>query len=350
VDRPNLSKDYLAGTAPEEWIPLRGAEFYKEQGIELMLANAATDIDTSKRTVILSSGRVSYNTLILATGAEAIRLPIPGANLPHVYTLRSLADSRAIIKRIGNAKRVALVGASFIALEAAAALRTRGIEVHLIAPEARPLERVLGPELGSFVQSLHEEHGAIFHLGHTLKSIETDSVTLDDGSSLPADVVIVGIGVRPLLALAEKAGAKLDRGVLVNEFLETSVPGVYAAGDIARFPDRSGQMIRVEHWVVAEQQGQIAARNALGLAQPFSSIPFFWSQHYDVPIAYVGHAEKWDSIQVTGNIAERNCLVAYRSSGKVLAVASIYRDVESLAIEEAMERDDQSAIDRILKA
>jgi NADPH-dependent 2,4-dienoyl-CoA reductase/sulfur reductase-like enzyme len=268
-----------------------------------------------------------------------VRLPIPGADQPHVHPLRSLNDGRAIIASAKDARRAVVIGASFIGLEVAAALRARDIEVHVVGLEQRPMERVLGAELGDFVRALHEEHGVIFHLGDTVNAIDGKRAMLKSGGVIEADVVVVGVGVRPRLALAEKAGLAIDRGVKVDAYLETSVPGIYAAGDIARWPDRhSGEAIRVEHWVVAERQGQTAARNMLGQREVFDAVPFFWSQHYDVPINYVGHAEKWDEIAIDGDIGARDCLVRYKSAGRVLAVASIYRDVASLEAEIAMER------------
>jgi apoptosis-inducing factor 3 len=342
VDRPNLSKDYLAGSAPEDWLPLRPDSFYAESHIDLHLAADVGSVDAKARQVTLAGGKtLPYDRLLLATGAEPVRLPIPGADQPHVRTLRSLSDCRAIIDAAKGAKRAVVIGASFIGLEAAAALRTREIEVHVVAPEQRPMERILGPDMGDFVRSLHEDHGVIFHLGDTVAAIEGKRAMLKSGGTLDADVVVVGVGVRPRLALAEQAGLSIDRGVLVDAYLETTAPGVFAAGDIARWPDRhSGDNIRVEHWVVAERQGQTAARNMLGQREAFDAVPFFWSQHYDVPINYVGHAESWDEIAVDGDIKGRDCLLRYKKKGRVLAVASIYRDVASLKAELAMERNE----------
>ncbi|MEA2822359.1 MAG: hypothetical protein QOJ86_4363 [Bradyrhizobium sp.] len=346
VDRPNLSKDYLAGSAPEDWLPLRPDDFYESAHIDLRLKTDVGSIDTKARNIMLAGGgTVPYDRLLLATGAEPVRLPIPGADQPHVHTLRSLADCRAIIELAKDARRVIVIGASFIGLEAAAALRAREIEVHVVAPEQRPMERVLGPAMGDFVRALHEEHGVIFHLGDTVAAIDGKRATLKSGGVLEADLVVVGVGVRPRLALAEQAGLALDRGIAVNAELETSIPGIFAAGDIARWPDpHSGENIRVEHWVVAERQGQTAARNMLDAREAFDAVPFFWSQHYDVPINYVGHAEKWDEIAIDGDIAGKDCLLKYKRAGRVLAVASIYRDLDSLKAELAMEQRSDAVI------
>ena len=340
VDRPNLSKDFLAGSAPEDWLPLKPDDFYADQKIDLKLKTEVVSINPGGHNVVLADGAtILYDRLLLATGAEPIRLPIPGVDRPHVHLLRSLNDCRAIIASAGGARRALVIGASFIGLEVAASLRAREIEVHVVGLEQRPMERVLGPEMGDFVRSLHEEHGVIFHLGDTVTKIEGKHATLKSGSVLEADIVVVGVGVKPRLALAEKAGLVMDRGVTVNSYLETSVPGIFAAGDIARWPDpHSRENIRVEHWVVAERQGQAAARNMLGHRKAFDDVPFFWSQHYDVPINYVGHAEKWDEIDVEGSIAGKDCMVRYKRGGRVLAVASVYRDLASLQAEVAMER------------
>ena len=320
-------------------MPLRPDDWYKEHAIDLMLRTEVSGIDAKARQLTLAGGKsLPFDKLLLATGAEPIRLDIPGADQPHVHLLRSLADARAIVARAKQARRAVVIGASFIGLEVAAALRAREIETHVVAPERRPLERVLGPEFGDFVRALHEEHGVAFHLEDTATAIDAKQVTLKGGGKLAADLVVVGVGVRPRTQLAERAGLKVDRGVTVNEYLETSAPGIFAAGDIARWPDRhSGEALRIEHWVVTERQGQAAARNMLGRREAFAEVPFFWSQHYDVPINYVGHAAKWDRLEIDGDIKGRDCVVRYVAKDKVLAVASIYRDVDSLKAEVAME-------------
>jgi NADPH-dependent 2,4-dienoyl-CoA reductase/sulfur reductase-like enzyme/nitrite reductase/ring-hydroxylating ferredoxin subunit len=340
VDRPNLSKDYLAGSAPEDWLPLRPDSFYAENGIDLHLNAEVTGINTKKHEIVAGGKTAAFDRLLLATGAEPIRLGIPGAELPHVHTLRSLADSRAIIDLAKIARRAVVIGASFIGLEAAASLRARNIEVHVVAPEERPMERVLGPQMGDFVRALHAEHGVVFHLKDTVTAIDAKRATLKSGETIDADLVVIGVGVRPRLALAEQAGLTIDRGIKVSTMLETSVPGIYAAGDIARWPDPySGTDIRVEHWVVAERQGQTAAMNMLGHDEHFDAVPFFWSQHYDIPINYVGHAERWDAIDIDGDIKAKDCLLRYKSGGRILAVSSIFREIDSLRAEMMMEQD-----------
>ncbi len=339
-DRPNLSKDYLAGQAQDDWIPLRAPEYFTEQRIELVLGTRVSSIDVDRRQVLLEDGaRRSFGSLLIATGADPVHLPIPGADGTQVHYLRSFADSRALVDKAGSSRHVVVVGASFIGLEVAASLRARGLGVDVVAPSRVPLEHVMGPEVGRFIQGLHEAQGVVFHLGQTVTRVDGPTVTLSNGTTLDADFVVFGVGVRPAIALAEKAGLAIDRGITVNEYLETSAPGIFAAGDVARWPDeRSGERIRVEHWVVAERQGQAAARNMLGYRERFDAVPFFWSQHYDVTIKYVGHAEQWDSVQIDGTLESHDCAVTYTRGGRRLAVATISRDRESLQVELAMER------------
>jgi len=348
VDRPNLSKDYLDGSAPEAWIPLRGEDFYRDQHIQLMPGAEVVGIDVAAREVGLSDGRkVSYGALVLATGASPVRLNLPGATLPHVHVLRTLGDSRAVIAHAATAERAVVIGSSFIGLEVAASLRKRGLEVHVVSPDTIPLGRILGPELGAFVRKLHEEHGVVFHLGRKPQSIDEASVTLDDGTRLPAELVVMGVGVRPNTALAEASGLTVKSGIVVDSAFRTSAPDIYAAGDVARYPTPDGDL-RIEHWVVAQRQGQAVARSLLGLPVGPLAVPFFWSQHYDVGINYVGHAEAWDALTIAGSVEGRDCLVAYRQAGRILAVASIYRDQASLLAEAALARGDQAALEALL--
>lgn len=338
-DRPNLSKDFLAGTAQDDWIPLRPPEWYADHKIDLLLNSRAISLDTKQKKVATDDGKsYEYGALLLATGADPVKLPLEGAGPSQVLYLRSFADSKAIIAKAASAKQVVVVGASFIGLEAAASLRARNVAVHVVAPGKIPMEKILGPHVGAFIRSLHESHGVVFHLGETVKQVDGDKVTLSAGQQVQADFIVLGVGVWPSLALAEQAGLKMDRGILVDEFLQTSAPGVFAAGDIARWPDpHTGDSIRVEHWVVAGRQGQTAAKNMLGAREPFDSVPFFWSQHYDIPINYVGHAEKWDGIQIDGDIEKKDCTVTYKRNGKTLAVVTIFRDIASLFAESEME-------------
>ena len=335
VDRPNLSKDFLAGSAPDDWIPLKPEGFYADNRIDLQLGTRVTGIDVANREVTVADGRaLPFDRLLIATGAEPVRLPIPGSDQAHVFTLRSFADSRAIAGRAGAAKSAVVLGSGFIGLETTAALRERGLDVHVVSLDARPLEKILGPELGDFIRTLHESHGVRFHMDTSIASIGADAVTLTDGTQIPADLVVIGIGVRPRIALAEAAGLAADHGILVNAQLETATPGIFAAGDVARWTDdASDQTMRVEHWVVAERQGQVAAENMLGAHLPFADTPFFWSAHYDVTIRYVGHAEGWDAVEVDGNIAAQDCAVRYLKGSQLLAVATIGRD--SVALEES---------------
>jgi apoptosis-inducing factor 3 len=339
-DRPNLSKDFLAGKAPEEWLTLKDEAFYRDRAIDVRLQSPVSAIDPRERVVRMSSGEaLGFDALLLATGAEPVRPQVPGFLRDNVYTLRSVRDAFALIEAAAQAKSVVIAGASFIGLEVAASLRERGLDVQVVAPEQVPMERVLGTGIGKLVQQVHEAKGVRFHLGRRAENFDGRKLLLSDGSDVSADFLVLGIGVRPRVELAREAGLTVDNGVLVDSQLQTSVPGIFAAGDIARYPDPySGQPIRIEHWVVAERQGQVAAANILGEKLPYRFVPFFWSNHFDLAIRYIGHAAKWDELKIDGSVENRDCTVKYLLNGRVAAAASIGRNRQNLELELAMER------------
>ncbi len=344
VDRPNLSKDYLAGSAPEEWLPLRAPETLAAAKIALALESPVVRIDVAARRVSLASGAsIEYGALVLATGAEANRLSIEGADQAHVHVLRTLADARAIVAAAAKAQRAVVIGTSFIGLEAAAALRARGLEVTVVGPDAVPLARILGEAVGALVRGVHEEKGVRFRLGRKPARISERDVSLDDGDVLPADLVVMGVGVRPRTELAEAAGLRVDRGVVVDEAMRTSAPDVYAIGDVARYP-YAGELVRIEHISVAERHGRTAALSMLGRPPRIRDVPFFWSAHHDLTLSYVGHAERFDRTVVVGSLATRDAIVGYLQGGAVHAVLTVNRDGESLAAERAFEKGDPSGL------
>jgi len=351
VDRPNLSKDFLAGTATEDWIPLRTREYYESIQVELITSDPVVRISPADHQVSLRSGRsLNYGALLLATGAEPRSLSIEGADLPHVFRLRTLADSKAIIAKAQRAGTCAVIGSGFIGLEVAASLCQRGLKVSVIGQDSVPLGKVLGKELGRFIQKLHEQHGVRFFLNATPRAIREDRIELGDGQSVEADLVILGVGVSPRTSLAESAGIKVDNGVIVNEALRTSAADVFGAGDVARYPEPvSGDQARIEHWVAAERQGQAVARSMLGIGGVFREAPFFWSQHYDVTIAYVGHASSWDSCGIRGDLEKHDVCAIYRRNARTIAIATIGRDRLSLSFEAALEQGDTAALEAILR-
>lgn len=345
VDRPNLSKDYLAGAAPEEWVYLRTADALREHAISL-LAGPATKIDTKQRVVVAAERELAWDALLVATGCEPIRLPIDGASLPHVHTLRTLADSRAIAAAASTGTQVVVIGASFIGLEVAASLRARGAQVTVVGPEATPLARVLGDRVGAFVRSVHEAKGVAFRLDRKPASITAEEVVLDDGTKLPARLVVLGVGVTPRIELAAAAGLPIERGIVVDAELRAG-PGIWAAGDVARYP-WDGQLVRIEHWQVAVRHGQRVARAMLGLpTRP--EVPFFWSQHHDVTLGYVGHAEQFSEPQIVGNLDARDAHVVYRHEGAIRAVVTLGRDRLALEVEAAMERGAHDTLEALVR-
>lgn len=350
-DRPNLSKDFLSGNAPESWIPLFPEEFYKDNKIHLELGVSALKIDSHRQHVLLSNGKtLSYDRCLIATGGEPIKPPIPGIGKDHVYFLRTLQDSRRIIARTSWSSRVVIIGAGFIGLEVAAALRLRNMQVYVVAPEEMPLLKVVGVHVGSFLKKLHEKNGVHFHLGHAVKEIRDRSVVLDSGKSIECDFVIIGTGIHPNTSLAEQAGCRVDHGVVVNSHLETSIPGIFAAGDIARWPDpHSAKLIRVEHWEVAESQGQVAALNMLGDQVTYQDVPFFWTQHYNLRLRYIGYSEAFDRMEVFGDMEKENFAVGFYEDQKLAALLTVGRDQESLHMEEAFKHLDDKKASEIIR-
>lgn len=335
-DRPNLSKDYLAGTAPEDWIPLQGPDFYAGQRIDLRLGCEVAAIDAKGRQVTSAGGEAfAYDALLIATGAEPRRLPTPGFERPGVFMLRSLDDARAIIAASDGARSVVLVGAGFIGLETAGALRARGLEVHVVTPEEVPMERTLGREVGGFLTRLHQEAGVVFHLRAKATGFDGKALTLEDGTRIAAGLVVVGIGVSPRTQLAAAAGLEVDDGIVVDARLQASVPGIYAAGDVARYR-HGADLLRIEHWVHAQRQGQVAAANMLGADEAFTDVPFFWTHHGGLDLRFTGHAAGWDEVRIDGELAARDFVARYFRNGALVAAASVGRDQENLSIEAAL--------------
>jgi NADPH-dependent 2,4-dienoyl-CoA reductase/sulfur reductase-like enzyme/nitrite reductase/ring-hydroxylating ferredoxin subunit len=341
-DRTLLTKDDLDGSFGDDRLAI-ARHCLADLGVDFEGGASIEQIDPGNKRLRLANGEERpYAKILLATGATPRRLDVPGGDLPHVMVLRSLQDCRRILARVTSDAHVAVVGGSFIAMEAAASLRGRGLSVDVIAPEEHPLKKVFGRELSDLVLEAHARKGVRLHLGAKVARIEDKQVVLQGGERINADIVVVGIGVEPRLELAEAAGLALDRGVLVNSRLQTTDPDIFAAGDIARWPDpHTGENIRVEHWVVAERQGQVAAANMLGKDEPFMMVPFFWTKHFDLSIRYVGHAETWDETLVEGDLAHRNGLVRFRRAGRDLAVLTVERDKDSVRAELTMEAEFQ---------
>jgi len=335
-DRPSCSKEYLEGKSPRDQTPLRERGFYAAAGIDLRTDTQVGRIDPAARTVSVkgSAETLAYDVLILATGAEPQRPSLPGLDGPGVFTLRTLADADALIAGAQTARRGVVIGASFIGLEVAAALRQRGLEVTVVSSETAPLEKILGREVGRWVQGVHEKEGVVFRLGQKVLGYADGKVAIEGADPIAADLVVVGTGVKPRVDLAVAAGLKVDDGVVVDDRLKTSIDAIYAAGDIARYPDPiSGRLIRVEHWVHAERQGQHLARLILGEDRPFNDPPFFWTKHYQRSVSYCGHAENFDPPRVNGSIEDGDATIGYREGGRLTAVATIDRNLEGLRAE-----------------
>ena len=340
-DRPNLSKDYLHGHAEPEWIPLRGDDFYEQHGIEMLFEKIVVNVDVERKIVEFSDGEdCSYDNLLVATGGVPRRLELPGADLRNIFALRSFDSADEIISSASGAKRAVVIGAGFIGMEAASSLRQLGLDVTVIAPDKVPFEKILGGEIGKVFQREHEKNGVRFMLGESVTGFDGEEVInrvlLSSGQSVDADLVIVGIGVKPETDILGGLTLHKDGGVIADEFLKIA-DSVYAAGDIAHVPDaRAGEHVRIEHWRTAQQQGRIAAHNMAGKPTRYDSVPFFWTTQFDITLNYVGHARSWDEIVVKGDTAAHDFLAYYVKDGKVIAAAGMNHDRDLALIEELM--------------
>ncbi len=338
-DRPNLSKDYLQGTAEAAWMPLRPDEFYKEHGIELLFDKRVKNLDTaSKKIQFEGGGEMSYDKILIATGGIPVKPKIKGAELKNIFYLRSFDDSDAIIKASEKAKEAVVVGASFIGMEAAHSLSERKLKVTVVAPESTPFEKVFGKEIGHLFKKNHEDNGIQFKLGRTVKSFDGNgqvkAVGLDNGDKISADIAVIGIGVKPATGFIGGLDLQKDGGIKVDEYLSVGAD-VYAAGDIASVPYKfSGTNLRIEHWRTAEQQGRAAGMNMAGQNIAFNGVPFFWTSQAGITLNYSGHAKEWDEIIYKGDVAGGNFLAYYIKDGKVTAAAGVNKDKEIDAVEE----------------
>ena len=342
-DRTALSKAYLAGD--DERLDLaREAAFYERCGIEPLTGRKVVEVHPNKREVVLEDGdALSYDKLLVATGSTPRRLYMPGSNLDGVFTLRAPEDADLIIQAARSGSRAAVVGASFIGMECAAALRNRGMHVTVVAPETVPFEHILGQQVGQMFRGMHEENGVEFELETEVDLFVGDTglerVALKNGRELEVDFAVVGIGVEPVTDFLKEMPANRDGSIDVDAFLrvEGGDGDLYAAGDIAAFPDAvTGERERIEHWRVAQQQGRVAARNMVGREIPFEGIPFFWTRQYGQSLQCVGHAREWDEVIIDGDLGERDFLAYYAKEGQIRAVAGIGRNQALGAIEECM--------------
>lgn len=340
-ERPPLSKAYLRGEEERDKVYVHPDGFYKERGIELRTSTRANGLDSASSEIILEDGeRLRYDRLLLTTGASPRRLPVPGADLPGVRYLRAVEDSDGLRGAIRAASRIVVVGAGWIGSEVAASARQMGAEVALVERRAVPLEGVMGLEVGAVYRDLHADHGVELHTTTGVEALVGESavegVRTSDGAVIPGDLVVVGVGVTPRVELAEAAGLDVDNGVVVDEHLETSVLGVYAAGDVANaWHPFFGERLRVEHWSNALNQGSVAAKNMLGQQVAYDRLPYFFSDQYDLGMEYSGYAPTWDRVVFRGDPEAREFLAFWLRNGHVVAgmnanVWEVVKEVQAL--------------------
>jgi 3-phenylpropionate/trans-cinnamate dioxygenase ferredoxin reductase subunit len=342
-ERPPLSKGYLLGNEPAEKAYVHGESFYAEHNIDLRLGSRVASVDRDAHEVVLDGGsRVPYDKLLLTTGSSVVRLKVAGADLDGVHYLRTLDDSEKLKQALESGGQVAIVGGGWIGLEVAAAARHHGASVVLVEPQPTPLYSVLGPELGGFYAQLHRDHGVDLRLGVGVTEVRGDgavaAVGLGDGSEVPADTVVVGVGIRPNVELAADAGLLVDDGVVVDEHLRTTDPDIFAAGDVANAHNpQYGRHLRVQHWANAKDQGTAAARGMLGFDEPFTKVPYFFSDQYDVGMEYSGlhRPGEYDDVVYRGDPAAREFCVFWLKEGGVVAgmnvnVWDVHSDIRAL--------------------
>ncbi|MBD0371809.1 MAG: FAD-dependent oxidoreductase [Pyrinomonadaceae bacterium] len=340
-DRPNLSKDYLQGHAEPEWMPLRADEFFTEHDIEVWRGKEVTRVTSASRTITFTDGASQrYDRLLIASGGAPRSLPLPSSELKNIFLLRSHDDTDAIIEAAGRSRRALVIGASFIGMEAASSLASRGLSVTVVAPDSVPFEKTLGPEVGALFRRLHESQGIEFRLGEYISqfqgSDQIEAVVLGSGGRVETDMVIAGVGVLPATGFLEGELLTADGGVIVDSRLRAA-EALYAAGDVASFIDhRTGARTRIEHWRTAQQQGRVAAHNMAGRKVEYAGVPFFWTRQFDAGLLYVGHAPRWDEIIYLGDVSSQEFLAFYVADDRVLAVAGMNRDRDMAAVEELM--------------
>ena len=343
-DRPNLSKEYLQGNAEPASLPLRPDDFFAEHNIEVVRGREIERIDAAKKSIDFADGAsLLCDALLLATGGEPRKLPFQTEQQENVFVLRSYADCDTIIAAAEKGKRAVIIGGSFIGMEVASSLTIRGCEVTVVAPDDVPFKKILGAEIGRLFQKVHEQNGVRFKLGKAVASFagmkRVTGVLLENGERLGADIVVVGIGVKPATGFFKGVTLLRDGGVLVDEYMRAA-EGVYAAGDICCPPSPlTGEPQRIEHWRTAMQQGRIAAHNMAGKEVSYDVVPFFWTRQFDVGLKYVGHAKQWDEILYQGEVSARDFIAFYVKENRVLAVAGLNRDRELAAIEELLRLD-----------
>lgn len=348
-ERPPLSKDFLRGSVAEETIYLRPAEWYAEQGIELRLGVRATRLHASAKEVELEAGqRLGYDKLLIATGCDARTLDMPGSDLPGIYYLRTVGDSARLAVELGRAQQIVVVGAGFIGSEVAASARVMGRTVTVLEAAPVPLERALGVKMGEVCAAIHRDHGVDLRLGSALREFRghgrVQEVVLADGNAIRCDLVVVGVGVTPAVAWLDGSGVALDNGVTVNEYLETNVPDVYAAGDVANaWNPLFGERMRLEHFENAQNQGAAAGKIMAGVREAYAAVPFFWSDQYELTLQYVGHARGDDPVTVRGDIARRSFTALYLREDRVRAAFSIGRPREIMAARRLIQSGKQVA-------